>query len=226
VAESEASREARLDDTVDNPVDTDQLAVGQPVDDGAPEATGEFGYLFDEPEYIDPVAEFDDQSEVAFEREDEPAAEWVAPPPLDPTEHPFDAFNAGTWNFKPATVPWYRTRSAIVALVAASLAVVALVVSVVLLAFRGSSGDEKVPAPTETSTAPTTETVPVITSELPPPPPPPPPSPPPPPPLPPSASEIERAPVIIPRQPTNTKKPEFNVTRSPLSVSPQMPKRR
>ena len=58
---------------------------------------------------------------------------------LDPDDpgH-FDAFNDNTWSFKPAPTPWYRTRQALTAIIAASAAVAAIVVAGVLLVFRGS----------------------------------------------------------------------------------------
>jgi hypothetical protein len=181
-----------LDDPVDDPVDMDQLDVDPTVD-------GEFAEECADDPHPDP--------------------EWVEPaPPTESEERTFDAFNASTWNFKPAPTPWYRTGHAAPVIVAVSIAVVALIVSVVLLAFRGSSDAETVPA-SETSTVPTSSTAPSTTSDVPLPPPPPPPPPPP------TASEIERAPVIVRQQPRPTKKPEINVTRLPMSVSPQKPSR-
>jgi hypothetical protein len=223
VADSEASGEAWVDDPVDDRVDTDQLAVGSSENGAAPAADAEFGYLFDADQ---PEVEAGGQhTEIVDEYADEPtvAAEWIEPaPPTEAEEQTFDAFNATTWNFKPAPTPWYRTGPSLTVIVALSIAVVALVVSAVLLAFRGSPAEENIPANApETSTAPTTETAPVATSEEPPPPPPPP-APPPPPPAPPTASEVSRAPVYQ-RPPQPTKKPEINVTRSPMSVRPQMP---
>jgi hypothetical protein len=129
----------------------------------------------------------------------------------------FDAFDSSTWNFKPAPVPWYRTRGAAVALAAAAVATAAIVVSLVLLAVRNPSptGD-RVP----------TSVTPTASSSLAPPPPPlragvppaPPPSPPPP-----SPTEVEpQSPVYRPTyQQTPTKRPEINVTRTPYSVAPQ-----
>lgn len=126
----------------------------------------------------------------------------------------FDAFNANTWNFKPAPPPWYDSPRAKLAIAAVSLAVVALVVSIVLLLIEGPSGDRS-PAP---STAPTTTATTPTSSETPPPPLPPPP---------PTAKTQEQAPVIRTRQPSRQRdRPEIGVTRtpvtrSPLSVSPQ-----
>ncbi|BDX29647.1 hypothetical protein TUM20985_01940 [Mycobacterium antarcticum] len=209
MAESEASGEARVDDPVDDTVDTDQLAVDQPGDVEAPAADGDFGYLFDEPDEV-----------AAAEVRDGP--EWVeSAPPMQSQERTVDAFNAfdaSTWNFKPMPTPWYRTGKSLAVLVVVSLAAITLVVSGVLLAFRGPSNDEPVPT-RDTSTAPTPSTAPSTTRNVPLPPPPPPPPPPP------SASEIQRAPVAERRPPRPTKKPEINVTRSPLSVSPQKPSR-
>jgi len=88
----------------------------------------------------DPVDEAVDTDRLALARSEdpEPGVEWIEPPP--PTaaeEHTFDAFDSRTWNFKPAPTPWYRTGGMPVVVVAVSVAAVALVVSVVLLAFRG-----------------------------------------------------------------------------------------
>jgi hypothetical protein len=202
-----------LDDPVDDPVDTDRLSVDTPDDVDAPATDGEFGYLLDEQDY----SKFHQ-----VEHEDVPAdPAWTEPPP-PPGERTFDAFNASTWNFKPSSTPWYRTGRTPTVLVAVTVAVVALVVSVVLLAFRGSSEDDTAPVKSpDASTAPTTATAPPATSAEPPPPPPPPPAPPPPPP---TASEIDQPPVYQrPQQRQPTRKPEINVTRSPMSVKPQMP---
>ena len=176
----------------------------------------------------DPVDEPVDTDPLAVTRSDDypddpqPHVEWVEPPPpTEAEEQTFDAFDSRTWNFRAAPTPWYRTGPTAVVVVAVSVAAVALVVSVVLLAFRGTSGEQTAPSD-ETSSAPSSPSAPTTTSDEPLSPPPPLPPPPPPPP---SASEIERAPVIV-RQPSRpTKKPEQNVTRSPMSVSPQKPSR-
>jgi hypothetical protein len=136
----------------------------------------------------------------------------------DPDDH-FDAFDANTWHFKAPPTPWYRTRQALIALVAVSAAVVALIVSVVLLAFRGGSGTEDTPA-TDTSSTPTTAaSTPDTTSALPPPPPPPP-----------ETSASPSAPPPVYNRPRGeqrpTKQPEIGVTRTPvtrtqISVAPQ-----
>lgn len=214
--ESEASGEATVDDPIDDPIDADRVAARSPDtadDDSA--APGEFGYLFDGPDYADHGA-----------GERDPAAEYPAVDPGRPEaaatpsgEARFDAFNSDTWNFQPAPTPWHQTRQNVVVLTVVAIAVIALIVSVVLLVFRGSPDDQVVPA-IESSATPTTATTTaevVSTSEVPPPLPPPPPPPPPPP----SEPEVDRAPVVVRPQPT--KKPELNVTRSPISVSPKMP---
>lgn len=190
--ESEGSGESVLDD----PVDTDQLGVQEPP---TPEPDDEFDYLLGTPE-----------------REPEPESDTASPQPPgpeDPNFTPFDAFNASTWRFKPAPVPWYRTRPAVAGITAVAIALVALVVAVVLLAFRQPADDE-VPAP-RTSTTPATATPTTVTatsSALPPPPPPPPP-----PPVSAPAGGGGGGPVGT----RPTKKPEINVTRKPISVRPQ-----
>ena len=145
---------------------------------------------------------------------------WDDPPPT-PDAGPnagrdgFDAFDINTWNFKPAPVPWYRTRGAAIALIAAGVAASAIVVSLVLLLLRGSSPvvDEDEP----TSVAPTATTAPPSPSPslrvgVPPAPPPPPPPP---------AQEAPRRPVYRPTQrPSENKKPEIGVTRTPVTRSP------
>jgi hypothetical protein len=142
------------------------------------------------------------------------AADAPASEPGHLTER-FDAFDANTWHFKPPPTPWYQTRQAVFGIALVALAVVALVIAVVLLAIREPS-DKQAPRPA-TSPTPTTDTTGVTTtSALPPPPPPPPPPPLPPPP---TASGPAYYPPRNPPQPT--KKPEFNVTRAPLSVAPQ-----
>ena len=135
-----------------------------------------------------------------------------------PDGHGFDAFNANTWTFKAPPPPWYRMKKSVLTMVAVVIAVVTLVVSIVLLATRSPTDDERSPA-TETSAVPTTATTPATTRAVAPAPLPPPPPPPPPP------SEAQRAPVYAPA-PRQTKKPEINVTRKPMSVSPQKPSNR
>lgn len=131
----------------------------------------------------------------------------------------FDAFDSTTWNFKPAPVPWYRTRRAAVALGAAAVATVAIVVSLVLLVVRNPSSivDRAPTSATTTAPSPTAPPPPPLRAGLSPAPPPPPP-----PPAPPAAPPPPQEPVYRqPQQPTPTKRPEINVTRTPYSVAPQ-----
>lgn len=210
--ESEASGDSVLDD----PVDTDRLDVQVPP---APESDNDFDYLLGTPE---PERELDEaygQPVDPAEPDVTPVAYsdgWAYAPAGEPhDERPFDAFNSTTWRFQAAPAPWHQTGAAKLGIAAVAIALVAIVVAVVLLAFRGSSDD---PMPSnDTSTTPATTaptTVTATSSALPPPPLPPPPPPPP-----------ESAPVgnggggrVAPRP---TKKPEINVTRKPMSVSPQ-----
>lgn len=191
------------------------------------EASGDFDYLWDDPADADGLTSDDDRLEVQ-------TAEELGPPPKDPGDDlwdepddnfwdnqpdsgHFDAFNDHTWSFKPAPTPWYRTKPALTAIVAASAAVAAIVVSGVLLVFRGPASTVDDVTTAVTPTAPTSAApVPAVTSAEPPPP-----LPPPPPPE--TASPVNTAPRYeAPRvQPRQTKGPEINVTRSPMSVAPQ-----
>lgn len=124
----------------------------------------------------------------------------------------FDAFDLSTWNFKPAPVPWYRTRGAIAALIAAAVAASAIVVSAVLLLLR-DTGPATESHPTSVSPPTTSMTIPSPSPSLrvglvPAPPPPPP------------TEEAPRAPVYRPTQQRPTKKPEIGVTRTPVTRSP------
>ena len=146
----------------------------------------------------------------------------LRPQDVPPAGH-FDAFDAETWNFKPAPAPWHRSPLARLAIIAVALAAVALVVSIVLLAIDGSRGDGgDAPGPTTSESPSTTATTAPPSEVLPPPPPPPPP--------PPESTEpASQEPVYQrPRQPSQSKKPEIGVTRtpvtrSPISVAPQRP---
>ena len=139
----------------------------------------------------------------------------------------FDAFDENNWVdvVSPSSTPWYRSGQAATLLIASATALSAIVVSVVLLLFRGpTNGDEPAPVP---NTTPITTPVATGTSEEPPPPPPPE-SPPPPPPPPAEPSTMERAPAAVRPsvRPRPTKAPEIGVTRTPetrqsMSVAPQ-----
>jgi hypothetical protein len=198
------------------------------------EASGDFDYLWDDPADVDGLTSHD--------------VEFEAPPPEDPDDlmkgpgddlwddpddsfwdnqpevdddGQFDAFNDSTWSFKPAPVPWYRTKQAVTAMVAACAATAAIVVSGVLLAFRSDDGTVNEMTSSVTPTAPTTAAPPqVATLE------PPPPLPPPPPPPTETASPVYQAPRSNLAGPRPTKEPEIGVTRTPItrlpiSVAPQ-----
>ena len=216
------------------------------------EVSGDFDYLWNDPADVDGLTSHDQ----VFEAE---PAEELDPPLNDPGDDlwdepddnfwdnqtdpdapgHFDAFNINNWNFTPAPTPWYRTRQAVTAIIAASTAMAAIVVSAVLLVFRGE-GDTVVDDVTSsvTPTAPTSAApAQVASSEAPPPPLPPPPetaSPPPetaapetaapetasPPPET-AASPANTAPSYNPTyQPRPTKEPEIGVTRTPITRSP------
>jgi hypothetical protein len=210
---------------------------------GEREASGDFDYLWDDPADADGLTSDDAVLEVQPAGEldsprddlwDEPGDNfWDNQPDPDDNGH-FDAFNVTTWSFKPAPTPWYRTKQALTAIIAASAAVAAIVVSGVLLVFRGPGGTVDEVTSSVTPTAPTSaQPVPVATSAAPEPslPPPPPPETASPPPetaapetaAPETALPVNTAPTYeAPRvQPRQTKGPEINVTRSPISVAPQ-----
>jgi hypothetical protein len=215
------------------------------------EASGDFDYLWDDPADADGLTSDDAALEVHPAGEldpprdapdddlwDEPGDNFWDNQP-DPDDYPndsdrldghFDAFNVNTWSFKPAPTPWYRTKQALTAIIAASAAVAAIVVSGVLLVFRGPGDTFDEVTSSVTPTAPTSaQPAPVATSAAPEPPgPPESPLPPPPPPetaspAPETASPVNTEPRYeAPRvQPRQTKGPEINVTRSPISVAPQ-----
>jgi hypothetical protein len=196
------------------------------------EASGDFDYLWDDPADAGGLTSDDEVLEV------QPAEERDAPPKdpgddlwdepddnfwdnrPDSGDFPndsghFDAFNDNTWSFKPAPTPWYRTKPALTAIVAASAAVAAIVVSGVLLVFRGPVSTVDDVTPSVTPTTPTSaEPVPAATSAEPPPP-----LPPPPPPE--TASPVNTAPRQYPAyQPRPTKAPEIGVTRTPVTRAP------
>ena len=159
------------------------------------EAPGDFGYLWDDPADEDGLTSHDHdvQSQRAEELDhppSDPGADlWDEPDDnfwdnqpevrdVEDTGH-FDAFNVNTWRFKPAPTAWYRTRQAATVIVAASAAVAAIVVSGVLLVFRGQSETVNEVTSSVTPTAPTSAApVQVASSEAPSPPasPPPPPA--------------------------------------------------
>jgi hypothetical protein len=183
-------------------------------------ASGDFDYLREESDGSDGVDVFDEETEY----ESEPDHDY----PLaadEPREHDgFDAFDENTWGevFTAAsTMPWYRSRQVQTLILASAAALSAIVISVVLLAFRGSSGENDKHSPGQITTTPATTALATKPSVVPPPPPPPPPPAPPPPA--PEPSTMERAPAVQEPavQPRPTKGPEINVTRLPMSVAPQ-----
>jgi hypothetical protein len=208
------------------------------------EASGDFDYLWEDPADAGGSTSDDDVSDAQPAEEldhqlkdpgvdlwDEPDDNfWDSQP--DPDGYPavnghFDAFNNNTWSFTPPPTPWYRTKQALTAIIAATTAIAAIVVSGVLLVFRGSDSVDPVTSSVTPTAPPSVEPVPRATSAAPepplPPPPPPPPLPPPPPPPPPeTASQVNTAPTnsnpaVGPRP---TKEPEIGVTRTPVTRAP------
>ena len=179
------------------------------------EASGDFDYLFED---------IPDQSSVdALPEQDTRAAgldhlDVVDAGPSQVAEPHFDAFDSSTWYFEPAPPPWYRTKQTLTVFVVAAVAAVALVVSGVLLVFRGpatTAVDETISATqTAATTAAPAPVSPPRTSALPPPPPPP--------------AETSAAAPAAPAAPTrqrtpttrSTKEPEIGVTRTPVTRSP------
>ena len=184
-------------------------------------ASGDFDYLWKEADGSDGVDVVDDVNEHASE----PDLDYLLADP-QPDEHDgFDAFDEKTWgeDFTPvATKPWHRSAQARTLLIASATALSAIVISVVLLVFRGSPARVE-PAPVET-TSPVTTAIATTVSEVPPQPP----SPPPPPAPEPSAA-VEAPPAVVhptTERPTPSKGPAIDVTRLPMSVAPQPHKAR
>jgi hypothetical protein len=188
-------------------------------------ASGDFDYLREESDGSDGVDVFDE----AKDHPSEADLDYLLAPAESQEHDGFDAFDEKTWGevFTPTqSTRWYRSRQERTLLIASGAAISAIVVSVVLLVFRGSSPTEQdtpVPGPTTTPATTALATI-TRTSEAPPPPPPPPPPAPPPP----EPSTMERAPAVnVPTvRPRQTKAPEIGVTRtpatrSPISVAPQ-----
>ena len=129
------------------------------------EASGDFDYLFDDPAdadgltghapAFDPEAPQDLDSHTSPDDDlwDDPDDNfWDRDAESANGDH-FDAFDTKTWYFTPAPTPWYRTKHAMTALIAAAAAMVAIVVSGVLLVFRA-------PGNTDDSTTSVTPTAP------------------------------------------------------------------
>lgn len=199
------------------------------------EASGDFDYLWEDPADAGGSTSDDDVSDAQPAEEldhqlkdpgvdlwDEPDDNfWDSQP--DPDGYPavdghFDAFNNNTWSFTPPPTPWYRTKQALTAIIAATTAIAAIVVSGVLLVFRGSDSVDPVTSSVTPTAPPSVEPVPRATSAAPEPPLPPPPPPPPPE----TASQVNTAPTnsnpaVGPRP---TKEPEIGVTRTPVTRAP------
>jgi hypothetical protein len=218
------------------------------------EASGDFDYFFDDPADADGLTghAFDSEAPPELDYQstnldddlwDDPDDNFWDRDPESADDHHFDAFDTNTWYFAPAPTPWYRTKPAMAASIAAATAMAAIVVAGVLLVFR-SPGNTDDATTSVTPTAPTSATrsatpsattsaaPPTVASrtELPPPAPPPPPvlPPAPPPPAETLAPPVNTAPdANFPRVPPRANKPpEIGVTRtpatrSPISVAPQ-----
>jgi hypothetical protein len=198
------------------------------------EASGDFDYLWDDPTDVDGLTSDDDVSDAQPAEEpdhqlndpgddlwDEPDDKFWDNEP-HPDSYPgvdghFDAFNNNTWSFKPPPTPWYRTKQALTAIIGATAAMAAIVVSAVLLMFRGSDSTVDGVTTSATPTAPTSAgPVPRATSAAPEPSlpvePPPPPA---------TASPVIPPPRYNPTyEPRPTKGPEIGVTRTPVTRSP------
>lgn len=122
-------------------------------------------------------------------------------------------FDLDGWSFKPAAAPWYRTRPALIAMLATAVAAGAIVVSGVLLLLRNSPDPQPpVTSPSPSPSASVPAPSPPLRVGVPPAPPEPPPAPP---------QETQQAPVYRPtHRPSATKKPEIGVTRTPVTRSP------
>ncbi|HJT96370.1 MAG TPA: hypothetical protein VJ777_31205 [Mycobacterium sp.] len=182
------------------------------------EAPGDFDYLFDDQADDDRSSDDAPDDELWSDLDGENVWDRV---PQSTDDGTFDAFDTNTWYFKPAPTPWYRTKPAVTALIAASAAMAAIVVSGVLLVLRAPVGADDATT-TVTPTAPTSAAPATVASSSAPPPPPPPPPPET------SASSVDTAPDYdAPRvRPRESKEPEIGVTRtpatrSPISVAPQ-----
>jgi hypothetical protein len=186
------------------------------------EASGEFDYLIGDRT----VADAPERAEVLPRQVpvDPDDGLWVGETETS-DDGSFDPFDERTWYFEPAPVPWYRSKQALTALIATAAAAVAIVVSGVLLVFRGPGSGADVDATTPvTPTAPSTVASSVASSESAS-------SPEPPPPPPPETSAAPAEPpaqTYQPQAPRSTKEPEIGVTRTPvtrsqLSVAPQRP---
>jgi hypothetical protein len=133
------------------------------------------------------------------------------------------ASNNSTLTFRPPRTPWYRTKQAIIALIAVASAAVA--VPLVLLVWPDNSstgpGQSTSVAPHVSTTAqPSPSTAQPTRVDAPPPLPSPPPAPPPPPTEDTSSADTRQYPPTRPAAPEPTQKPDIGVTRTPVTRAP------
>ncbi|MDT5005931.1 MAG: hypothetical protein QOJ24_3107 [Mycobacterium sp.] len=186
-------------------------------------ASGDFDYLREETDGSDGVDVVDEGNAYTSE----PDHDYLLAEDEHKAHDGFDAFDENTWDedFTPVSVTtWHRSSQARTLMIASAVALSAIVVSVVLLVFRGSPAADE-PAPTESPPPPTTPLATATATATVEQPPPEPPAPPPPPPEP---SVVNEAPAVIRPtvRPRPTKQPEIGVTRTPvtrlpISVAPQ-----
>jgi hypothetical protein len=185
-------------------------------------ASGDFDYLREETDGSDGVDVVDEGNDYTSE----PDHDYLLAEGEHKTHDGFDAFDENTWDedFTPVSVTtWHRSSQARTLMIASAVALSAIVVSVVLLVFRGSPAADE-PAPSESPPPPTTPlATATATAEKPPTEPPAPPPPPPP-----EPSVVNSPPAVIRPtvRPPPTKRPEIGVTRTPvtrlpISVAPQ-----
>jgi hypothetical protein len=182
-------------------------------------ASGDFDYLREETDGSDGVDVVDEGNADTSE----PDHDYLLAEGEHKAHDGFDAFDENTWDedFTPVSVTtWHRSSQARTLMIASAVALSAIVVSVVLLVFRGSPAADE-PAPTESPPPPTTPLATATVEQ-------PPPEPPAPPPPPPEPSVVNEAPAVIRPtvRPRPTKQPEIGVTRTPvtrlpISVAPQ-----
>jgi hypothetical protein len=157
-------------------------ASGPAADATKPAQGSSHGFFSDDRYAGSPSGFFGDTSRAAPATFEAPVVD-DDDPPTDPTlravSAPFDPFAPGAFHIE---LPWYRKKSAIIAMGAIALAVIAILVAAVLLV-AGQWGGDDTPRDSTSSTPVTTSSTPTTTpvdSEPPPLPPPPPPPPPPP----------------------------------------------
>jgi hypothetical protein len=185
---------------------------------------GDFDYLREETDGSDGVDVVDEGNAYTSE----PDHDYLFAEGEQKAHDGFDAFDENTWDedFTPVSVTtWHGSSQARTLMIASAVALSAIVVSVVLLVFRGSPAADD-PAPSDSTPPPTTPLATATATVEPPPPEPP--APPPPPPPPPEPSVVNEAPAVIRPtvRPRPTKQPEIGVTRTPvtrlpISVAPQ-----